>query len=123
MGLKLGLYDLIGSNSPFALRRDSEPSVRWLMTSAVVGGVTAQLLTYPLDTIRKRLQVSQLGAGLSQGRTANGLSGVKATARSIYSAQGLGGFYSGFTLALLYSIPRVLLTFSAYEGIKRTYFW
>lgn len=78
-----------------------------------VAAVSAQLVTYPLDTVRRCLQVS--GA---RGMTAVSYRSARDCARRLLRQHGLAGFYRGCSVACLRAAPGAALQFVAYDAIK-----
>lgn len=76
--------------------------------------VVAQTLVYPLDTIRRRLQLSR-----AKGFTAD-YSGLKALdcARQMLRTEGFSSFYRGCFVNCLRTTPGMALQFVAYDLIK-----
>jgi len=77
-----------------------------------IAGTAAQLVTYPLDTIRKRLQM-------------NGLLGTEKVYKStldcikkVSAAEGVKGFYGGLVPTLLKIAPAAAIQFTAYDLLK-----
>ncbi|GAB7364951.1 hypothetical protein MBLNU230_g5736t1 [Neophaeotheca triangularis] len=85
-----------------------------------VAGVTASVLSksavYPLDTVRKRLQVQ----GPSRARYVGGRipvygTGVAGTLAMIVKREGLRGLYRGLTVGLIKAAPASAVTMWSYE--------
>eukprot|EP00026_Physarum_polycephalum_P014033 Phypoly_transcript_14500.p1 GENE.Phypoly_transcript_14500~~Phypoly_transcript_14500.p1 ORF type:complete len:292 (+),score=10.13 Phypoly_transcript_14500:98-973(+) len=76
-------------------------------TALTVGGVArlvASVLTYPLQTVRTRLQ-ERPGGGLRY-------QGTKDAFGSIYRNEGIQGFYRGFAVSTARTIPQAAYTFA-----------
>ena len=82
-------------------------------------GVLAKSLTYPLDTVRKRLQVQ----GFEQGRIGMGetpkYSGMKDCFAKIFQVEGFRGFFKGIVPGNLKAAISTLLYFQLYEIFKK----
>ena len=83
-----------------------------LLTGAAAGAI-AHTLTYPLDTIRRRMQIS--GALGSMGSYANPWQ----CARTVIAAEGAGALFYGITPTVIRSLPNLGIQFLLYESIKR----
>ncbi|CAN3373286.1 hypothetical protein DIURU_005211 [Diutina rugosa] len=68
-----------------------------------VAGATAKAITFPLDTLRKRCQMSQSRSSAWQ------------MAVKLWHAGGIRSFYQGVTVALIKSAPTSALSMWAYE--------
>jgi len=73
-------------------------------------GLTATLLTYPLDTIRTRM--------LFTTKYDQDYRTWSTTVRSIYSSCGLKGFFNGMSPALWGMIPYAGISFGTYESLR-----
>lgn len=85
-------------------------------TAGVLASVLAKTGVFPLDLIRKRLQVQ----GPSRARYAGGKipvygEGVWKTARSIVRREGWRGLYRGLSVGLVKSAPASAITMWTYE--------
>jgi len=86
----------------------SEPVKNLICGSAT--GLTATLLTYPLDTIRTRM--------LFTTKYDQDYRTWSTTVRSIYSSCGLKGFFNGMSPALWGMIPYAGISFGTYESLR-----
>lgn len=84
-------------------------------SAGIISGVLAKSGVFPLDLIRKRLQVQ----GPTRSRYAGGsipiYKGVWATGRTIVSNEGFRGLYRGLGIGLLKSAPASAVTMWTYE--------
>ena len=84
--------------------------------AAVLASVLAKSAVYPLDTVRKRLQVQ----GPSRAKYVHGSipeyqGGVAATAKLIFKREGVRGMYRGLPVALLKAAPTSAATLWTFE--------
>jgi hypothetical protein len=86
-----------------------------MMAAGALAGITAQTITYPGDTIRRRMQ-------------SNGMGGTKLLYRNswhcvttILKQEGVVGLYRGLLINCLRGIPGAAIQFSAYEGLKSVF--
>ncbi|TDH66877.1 hypothetical protein CCR75_005352 [Bremia lactucae] len=77
-------------------------------------GIASSLLTFPIDVVRRRLQISAIHAKPA---------GIKPTslgiASELFQAQGIRGFYRGLTPELMKVVPMVGITFGTFERLKK----
>ena len=100
------------SLAPYTL--EAESSTKLTATAQLccgaVAGIVAQTVSYPIDTIRRRIQVgSVVGARL----------GIVDTARRIFLERGIRGFYVGLTIGYVKMAPMVATSFYVYDRMKR----
>lgn len=79
------------------------------MLSGAIGGSFSSVIVFPLDVVRRRMQVLSLSA--STGKDA----GAIALIRRIWRTEGMAGIYRGIVPELLKVTPMVGITFCAYE--------
>eukprot|EP00613_Pedinella_sp_CCMP2098_P083577 CAMPEP_0171994010 /NCGR_PEP_ID=MMETSP0993-20121228/278739_1 /TAXON_ID=483369 /ORGANISM="non described non described, Strain CCMP2098" /LENGTH=460 /DNA_ID=CAMNT_0012647079 /DNA_START=84 /DNA_END=1466 /DNA_ORIENTATION=+ len=95
-----------------------EPATQ-LMVNACCGalsGITSTLLIYPLDLVRRRMQMQ----GLQDGGGVGGGGGGRAVAevRQIVRLEGVRGLYRGLPSEICKIVPMVGTTFCVYELMK-----
>jgi solute carrier family 25 protein 16 len=71
-----------------------------------LAGVIAQTASYPLEVLRRRMQVSGNRLGMA------------GTCRKIWSEKGFRGFYVGMTIGYIKVVPMVATSFLVYERLK-----
>lgn len=101
------LDSMVGNGEPDPNKSLSIPR---LMAAGMLAGLTAQVATYPLDTIRARLVVDSTGR---QG-------GILSIGYSIYKDGGGRGFYRGIGPTICGSVPYVGIEFSVYSTLKNS---
>lgn len=76
-------------------------------------GIASSLVTFPIDVVRRRLQISAIHSQTS---------GIPPTpagiARDLYQSQGVRGFYRGLTPELMKVVPMVGITFGMFDRLK-----
>lgn len=112
MGLFFSAYESL--RPPFAVL--SLPFGSGDATAGILASVLAKTGVFPLDLIRKRLQVQ----GPTRARYAGGKipvygKGVWETGKSIVAREGLKGLYRGLGVGLLKSAPASAITMWTYE--------
>lgn len=117
MGLFFSTYEALRS----PLSTLSLPFGSGDATAGVLASITAKTGTFPLDLIRKRLQVQ----GPTRGRYVNGSymevyeRGVWDTGRRIVAREGWRGLYRGLGVGLLKAAPASAVTMWTYERALR----
>lgn len=79
--------------------------------SGAMAGLISQTSAYPLEVIRRRMQV---GGAMGDGRRLN----LAETARKIFVEKGFRGFWVGLTIGYLKIIPMSATSFFVYERMK-----
>lgn len=81
------------------------------LTSGAIAGLVSQTSSYPLEVIRRRMQV---GGAVGDGRRA----GIIETASKIWFERGWRGFFVGLSIGYIKVVPMVATSFYAYERGK-----
>ncbi|KAI8356709.1 mitochondrial carrier domain-containing protein [Choanephora cucurbitarum] len=91
-----------------------KPALRtWAeLTCGGLAGLVAQTSSYPLEIIRRRMQIGGL---LDPHRFVS----FQDTVKDIYWTKGFKGFYVGLTIGYIKVIPMVAISFFAYERLKQ----
>lgn len=79
--------------------------------SGALAGLVSQTSSYPLEVIRRRMQV---GGAVGDGRRL----GITETARTVWLENGFRGFFVGLTIGYIKVVPMVAAGFFAYERFK-----
>ncbi|KAJ5239223.1 Mitochondrial carrier protein LEU5 [Penicillium chermesinum] len=79
--------------------------------SGAVAGLVSQTASYPLEVIRRRMQV---GGAVGDGHRL----GFTETARKIFLERGFRGFFVGLTIGYMKIIPMSATSFFVYERVK-----
>ncbi|OKL57620.1 hypothetical protein UA08_06977 [Talaromyces atroroseus] len=79
--------------------------------SGAIAGLISQTSAYPLEVIRRRMQV---GGAMGDGHRLN----LAETARKIFLEKGFRGFWVGITIGYLKIIPMSATSFFVYERMK-----
>ncbi|KAL7946474.1 mitochondrial carrier [Trichoderma barbatum] len=81
------------------------------LTAGGVAGMISQTSSYPLEVVRRRMQV---GGAVGDGRRLR----VGETARMILRERGIRGFFVGLTIGYVKVIPLAAVSFYTYERMK-----
>ena len=95
------------------VRQDGTPTVGALLTCGSLAGISAQTLSYPLDTVRHRMQANGIG-----GQAAV-YSGTWDCISKIIAREGLRGFFKGWGLNTFRALPGAAVQFTSYDKLKR----
>jgi solute carrier family 25 thiamine pyrophosphate transporter 19 len=127
MGLNFALYE--NSKQLLAKLDRYEPEKHSVVMNAVVNtlkqglcgafaGGLSKILVYPLDTIKKRMQIQVLKNTLdSVGSMPKYTSAMNCVTRTLQE-EGVRGFYRGIVPTVIKSVVATSVTFAAYEGAK-----
>ncbi|USP74563.1 Mitochondrial carrier protein LEU5 [Curvularia clavata] len=81
------------------------------LTTGGIAGFVSQTVSYPLEVIRRRMQV---GGVVGDGHRLS----IPEVARRIYLERGYKGFFVGLTIGYVKVVPMVAVSFYAYERGK-----
>ena len=115
VGAQMTFYELFKRLTPVS---DAESdgakgtAAVWRLVSGGAAGMAAQTLTFPADTLRRRLQLN------GQGGTQAIYSGAWDCARQVLAKEGVLGFYQGCGTNLVRAVPGVAIQFAAYDQLK-----
>jgi solute carrier family 25 phosphate transporter 23/24/25/41 len=92
--------------------RDGKISLTASLWAGAIAGSVGQTISYPLDTMRRRLQV--------QGALGQVVyTGLWDCTKKIFRQEGMGGFYRGVWLNALRAAPSQAVQFAAYGVLKQ----
>lgn len=107
-GLKFYIYEELKSRVP----EDHKKSVALRLSCGALAGLFGQTLTYPLDVVRRQMQVqSRQEANPRITGTIQGIS-------TIIREQGWRQLFAGLSLNYLKVVPSVAIGFTAYDMMK-----
>jgi solute carrier family 25 (mitochondrial carrier protein), member 16 len=81
------------------------------LTSGAIAGLVSQTASYPLEVVRRRMQV---GGAVGDGRRLT----ISETVRRIWLERGARGFFVGLTIGYVKVVPMVATSFYVYERSK-----
>lgn len=104
------VMDVIEPEEQYTSVSRKKPLTNWAqLTAGGLAGMWAQTASYPLEVIRRRIQVS----GVTGER-----SGIIKTTQTIYRTSGLRGFFVGLSIGYLKVGPMFACSFFVYERMK-----
>tara|TARA_B110001452_G_scaffold167874_1_gene140255 strand:+ start:194 stop:1177 length:984 start_codon:yes stop_codon:yes gene_type:complete len=111
-GIKFGVHDFIKQRMPSDA--DGRHAPVWSMLSGAIAGTLAHALTYPLDTVRRRMQVSGApGSSYCYGS-------ITECIRVMVATEGVNSLFVGISATLIRSVPNLGIQFLLYELLKRS---
>lgn len=93
------------ANKPAPLRAWAE------LTAGGIAGVVSQTVSYPLEVIRRRMQVS---GAVGDGHRLR----IGETAGMIFKERGIPGFFVGLSIGYVKVLPLAAVSFYTYERLK-----
>lgn len=107
VGMQMSFYEIVKRHTP-----TPESGPQWVLATLFPGtlaGVVAQTITYPGDTVRRRLQTDGAGGRAAQYR------GTWHCCTDIMAKEGVAGFFQGVGTNIIRCIPGAGIQFLAYE--------
>lgn len=95
---------------------NSRDSLQKRITAAGLAGLSATVVTYPLDVVRTRLSIDTRAKGVPSQYAS-----LRHCARTIVQTEGWKCLYRGVTLNLASSIPYASIAFTAYDELQGRY--
>ncbi|XP_023744462.1 mitochondrial carrier protein CoAc2 [Lactuca sativa] len=107
-GLKFYFYEKMKSHVPGDYRKNMMVK----LACGSVAGLLGQTFTYPLDVVRRQMQVQRLQGSSSQ------LKGTMGTLVMIVQKEGWKHLFSGLSINYLKVVPSVAIGFTVYDTMK-----
>lgn len=109
---RVSRYTMSGDARDTDTRHTRPPLYVWAeLTAGGLAGMLSQTASYPLEVVRRRMQVSgAVGTGKSIG--------FRECASDILRTTGFRGFYVGLTIGYIKVVPMVACSFYVYERMK-----
>ena len=107
-GIQMTTYELLKRAGP-----DDGKGVLWQLTAGAMSGLIAQTITYPGDTVRRRMQNNGAGGAPRVYRNA-----FHCTSE-IVKNEGVKGFFRGAWTNTVRAVPGAAFQFASYEMFKR----
>ncbi|KAF8087333.1 hypothetical protein N665_0588s0002 [Sinapis alba] len=112
-GLKFYIYEELKRHVP----EEHQNSVRMHLPCGALAGLFGQTFTYPLDVVRRQMQVENLQPMTSDGsnkRYKNTFDGLNTIVRT----QGWRQLFAGLSINYIKIVPSVAIGFTVYESMK-----
>ncbi|KAH7572436.1 hypothetical protein JRO89_XS04G0256800 [Xanthoceras sorbifolium] len=110
-GLKFYVYEELKRHVP----EEHQKSIVMRLSCGALAGLLGQTITYPLDVVRRQMQVENLKSS-TQGNVKyrNTLEGLTSIARN----QGFKQLFAGLSINYIKIVPSVAIGFTAYDMMK-----
>ncbi|KAF6172996.1 hypothetical protein GIB67_006372 [Kingdonia uniflora] len=126
VGLNFAVYeslkDWLIKSKPFGLFEDSELGVTTRLACGAAAGTVGQTVAYPLDVIRRRMQMGGWHNASSvvtgDGKAAIEYTGMVDAFRKTVRHEGFGALYKGLVPNSVKVVPSIALAFVSYEMVK-----
>jgi hypothetical protein len=107
--MQMSFYEVLKRATP----KSDSPSTAVLLSllPGTAAGVVAQTITYPGDTVRRRMQTDGAGGRAQQ------YNGLIHCCRTMLAKEGIAGFFQGLRTNIIRSVPGAGIQFFAYEAI------
>ncbi|EKX55013.1 hypothetical protein GUITHDRAFT_83901 [Guillardia theta CCMP2712] len=92
--------------------QDGKQNVGWKLVAGASAATVAHIVTYPMDTIRRRMQLQ--GAAGAQILYKNAID----CAAQMVKREGVRSLYRGLTATCIRGVPNTGIQFAVYEGLK-----
>ncbi|KAG8069176.1 hypothetical protein GUJ93_ZPchr0005g15126 [Zizania palustris] len=126
VGLNFAVYeslkDWLLQTNPFELAKDNELHVVTRLGCGAVAGTIGQTVAYPLDVIRRRMQMVGWSHAASivtgEGKEALQYNGMIDAFRKTVRYEGVGALYKGLVPNSVKVVPSIAIAFVTYEVVK-----
>nr|GEY92660.1 mitochondrial substrate carrier family protein B-like [Tanacetum cinerariifolium]GEZ11314.1 mitochondrial substrate carrier family protein B-like [Tanacetum cinerariifolium] len=112
LAISFSVYDT--ARSYWQLQRPQDSTILVSLACGSLSGVASSTVTFPLDLVRRRMQLE--GAG---GRARVYKTGIFGTFGQIIKAEGLRGIYRGILPEYYKVVPSIGIVFMTYEKLKQ----
>lgn len=110
-GLKFYIYEKLKRHVP----EEHQKSILMRLSCGALAGLFGQTFTYPLDVVRRQMQVENLQPSLRDGaRYRSTLEGLMTIVRN----QGWRQLFAGLSINYIKIVPSVAIGFTAYDMMK-----
>ena len=115
VGVDFAAYETLKQYSP----KQADGSVNGLVTllNGAIAGTMAQTISYPMDLVRRRLQVQGFASDIDLGD--KHYKGITDAFVRIFREEGIIGFYRGLVPNFIKVVPAISVSFYVYETMKQ----
>jgi len=96
-----------------ATRRGGSPTTVDKLLCGALAGVAAQTVTYPMDVVRRRMQMT------GSSEYSEKYTGMVDACRKMFAKEGIRGFFKGMIPNYLKVAPAMGVSFMSYEWSKK----
>ncbi|KAL9406561.1 hypothetical protein Peur_003533 [Populus x canadensis] len=128
VGLNFSVYeslkDWLLKTNPFGLVEDNELGVTTRLACGAAAGTVGQTVAYPLDVIRRRMQMvgwkdaASVVTGDGRSKAPLEYSGMVDAFRKTVRHEGFGALYKGLVPNSVKVVPSIAIAFVTYEMVK-----
>ncbi|RZB77863.1 Mitochondrial adenine nucleotide transporter ADNT1 isoform A, partial [Glycine soja] len=127
VGLNFSVYeslkDWLIRSKPFGIAQDSELSVTTRLACGAAAGTVGQTVAYPLDVIRRRMQMvgwkdAAASVVAGEGKSKIEYTGMVDAFRKTVQHEGFGALYKGLVPNSVKVVPSIAIAFVTYEMVK-----
>jgi len=118
-GVSFFCYDTMKASYKSATGEDVMPGYLRLLAGGLAGAI-AQTVSYPLDVVRRRMQVEGLSEDGAAPKNAQRLyTSTLTSLRLILQKEGIKGLFVGLSINYIKVAPAVGISFATYEYMKK----
>ena len=121
VGLNFAVYESLkdAAVKQSGLRHESELSVVVRLGCGALAGTVGQTVAYPLDVVRRRLQVSGWSAaGVAEGASATVYTGMVDCFVKTVRYEGVGALFKGLAPNYIKVVPSIAIAFVTFEQLR-----
>ncbi|KAJ4876694.1 Mitochondrial adenine nucleotide transporter ADNT1 [Raphanus sativus] len=128
VGLNFAVYeslkDWLVKDNPFGLVENNELTIITRLSCGAIAGTVGQTIAYPLDVIRRRMQMvgwkdaSSVVTGEGRSKGSLEYSGMIDAFRKTVRHEGFGALYKGLVPNSVKVVPSIAIAFVTYEMVK-----
>ena len=119
VGIDFAVYDVLRDMLPRRAPGSDEPTVLGKLAAGGVAGACAQTVAYPLDTVRRILQVQDTVHAVQTAPRSEAYTGMLDCLVRLVRRDGVLALYSGLGANYLKVVPSVGVSFVVFEATKQ----
>ncbi|KAF3538870.1 hypothetical protein F2Q69_00021315 [Brassica cretica] len=128
VGLNFAVYESLKGwlvkDNPFGLVENNELTIITRLSCGAIAGTVGQTIAYPLDVIRRRMQMvgwksaSSVVTGEGRSKASVEYNGMVDAFRKTVRHEGFGALYKGLVPNSVKVVPSIAIAFVTYEMVK-----